>query len=285
MNILVFGGTRLMGKHLVYALLAQGHRVTVATRGLTPDSFGERVTRLTVNRLNEAEIQQSLTGRQFDVIYDSLAYGSLDVKRLLSHLSHEKYVSISSAAVYDLQENTKEADFDARSTSLIWGERGDFSYRDAKQQAECAMFQAYPSLHCVAVRFPFVTGTDDYTNRLLFYVQHIKDGVPMHIDNFDAPMAFVRSDEAGKFLAGFAENNFYGAINGASAGTVSLREIADYVQRKTGHAAIVSPSGAHAPYNGTGAYSLNTEKAAALGFCFSPLNEWLFPLIDHYLSL
>jgi hypothetical protein len=34
MNILVLGGTRFMGKHLVSTLLRKGHKITIATRGM-----------------------------------------------------------------------------------------------------------------------------------------------------------------------------------------------------------------------------------------------------------
>ena len=46
MNILVLGGTGFFGKHLVWELLHRGHEVTIATRGRTPDDFGDRVRRL-----------------------------------------------------------------------------------------------------------------------------------------------------------------------------------------------------------------------------------------------
>ena len=50
MNILVLGGTGFFGKHLVWELLHRGHEVTIATRGRTPDDFGDRVRRLIVDR-------------------------------------------------------------------------------------------------------------------------------------------------------------------------------------------------------------------------------------------
>ena len=50
MNILVLGGTRYFGIHLVNDLLAMGHNVTIATRGQTPDTFGDQVTRIHVDR-------------------------------------------------------------------------------------------------------------------------------------------------------------------------------------------------------------------------------------------
>ena len=46
MNILVIGGTRFFGIPMVDKLLEAGHDVTIATRGLSPDSFGGRVKRI-----------------------------------------------------------------------------------------------------------------------------------------------------------------------------------------------------------------------------------------------
>lgn len=43
MNILVIGGTRFFGIHMVNELLTAGHDVTIATRGKVSDSFGDKV--------------------------------------------------------------------------------------------------------------------------------------------------------------------------------------------------------------------------------------------------
>ena len=39
MKILVIGGTRYFGIHMVNKLLEQGHEVTIATRGKTPENI------------------------------------------------------------------------------------------------------------------------------------------------------------------------------------------------------------------------------------------------------
>ena len=39
MRILVIGGTRYFGIHMVNKLLEQGHEVTIATRGKTPENI------------------------------------------------------------------------------------------------------------------------------------------------------------------------------------------------------------------------------------------------------
>ena len=43
MNILVIGGTRFFGIHMVNELLIAGYDVTIATRGKASDSFGIRL--------------------------------------------------------------------------------------------------------------------------------------------------------------------------------------------------------------------------------------------------
>ena len=46
MRLLVLGGTRFLGRHLVDAALDAGHDVTIFTRGNTPAPWRERVTHL-----------------------------------------------------------------------------------------------------------------------------------------------------------------------------------------------------------------------------------------------
>jgi len=128
-------------------------------------------------------------------------------------------------------------------------------------------------------------GKDDYTKRLLFYVEHVMKSIPMHVDNPDEQMGFIRSDEAGKFMAFLIDQDVTGAINGSAEGTISIREILAYVEKKTGTRAVIDPKGDHAPYNAEPAYSINTEKANALGFRFSTLHDWIYDLLDYYIAL
>ena len=285
MNILVIGGTRFFGIPMIEELLKSGHDVTIATRGLSADSFGSRVKRLILDRTDAQSVRNALSGRHFDVIIDKLAYCSNDIKSVMDAADFDQYIQMSTTAVYDPKfTNTVESDFDALSKELIWCGRPDFPYAEIKRQAECALWQKYPDRNWIAVRYPFVIGKDDYTKRLLFYVEHVMKSIPMFIDNPDCQMGFIRSDEAGKFLAFLAGKDFRGAVNGASEGTISVREILDFVEQKTGKKAIIEASGDPAPYNGEPEYSINTDKAAALGFRFSRLRDWIYDLLDYYIA-
>lgn len=285
MKILVLGGTRFFGISMVWELIKQGHEVTIATRQMTKDNFGENVKRIQVERTDPSQIEQAFKGKHYDVVYDKIAYCSNDIKYIMDVIECNKYICMSSTSVYEPKTiNTKEEDFDPIRRKLVWCNRLDFSYEEIKRQAECALWQKYSDKKWIAVRYPFVIGKDDYTERLSFYVEHVKESIPMHIDNLDVQMGFIRSDEAGRFMAFLAGKDFEGAINGSSKGTISLREIIDYVGKKTGKKAIIDKAGDKAPYNGEPEYSINTDKAEELGFQFSNLKDWIYDLIDYYID-
>ena len=286
MNILVLGGTRYFGIPMVRELLRQGHQVTIGTRQKTKDDFGDAVQRIQVERMDPVQMQQAFEGKHYDVVYDKIAYCSNDIKYAMDAIDCDKYIYMSSTSVYDPKKiNTVEDDFDGKKKEVVWCYRMAFPYDELKRQAEYALWQAYSDKKWIAVRYPFAIGKDDYTKRLLFYVEHTMKSIPMNIDNIDYQMSYIRSDEAGRFLAFLADKDICGAINGASDGTISIREIIAYVENKTGTKAILDAKGDAAPYNGEPEYSINTDKATALGFRFSSLHDWIYELLDYYIGL
>jgi nucleoside-diphosphate-sugar epimerase len=99
MEILVMGGTRFVGKPLVERLLAQGHSLTLFTRGRNPLPAG--VEQLAGDR-NTPEGLQPLAGRRFDVIVDSSGRTVEDSRAVVERTgapSH-RFVYVSSAGVY-----------------------------------------------------------------------------------------------------------------------------------------------------------------------------------------
>ncbi len=306
MKILVLGGTRFFGIHMVEALLHAGYDVTIATRGNAKDYFGDRVKMIIVERTDAESMKQAFEGKHFDIVIDKLAYASNDVRIVMDTIRFDKYIMMSSTAIYEPKTiNTREDDFDGTKNPVIWCSRQDFPYDEIKRQAEKALWQEYADRKWLAVRYPVVLGKDDYTGRLKFYVEHVMTGKPMYIDNIDYQMSYIRSDEAGLFMAYLVDKDITGAYNGASAGTISLREVINYVEEKTGKKAVLvekeamdivkdrttqtgsdndSPAVDTAPYNGDPEFSINTDKAKALGFEFTDIHDWIYELIDYYIS-
>ena len=285
MKILVLGGTRFFGIPMVKKLIEDGHEVTIATRGRAGDQFGDKVERLTLERTDPESMKQALAGKHFDVVIDKIAYASNDIRYAMESIDCDKYIQMSSTAVYDPKVvNTVEENFDGKARPVIWCNRSDFTYAEIKRQAEFALWQEYPDRKWIAVRYPVVLGKDDYTGRLKFYVDHVKNRVPINIDNMDYQMSYIRSDEAGLFLAYLVDKDYEGAVNGCSDGTISLRDIIDYLEEKTGNKAVLSDDGDEAPYNGDPEFSINTDKAKSLGFRFTEIHDWIYELLDYYLQ-
>lgn len=286
MKILVIGGTRYFGIHMVNELILQGHDITIATRGKTKDPYGDMVKRITIERTKEDSVRHVLSGTHYDVVIDKIAYCSNDIKYVMDVIDCDKYIYMSSTSVYNPKHwNTVEDDFDAVSKKLVWCGRKEYLYEEIKRQAECALWQAYSDKNWLAVRFPFAIGKDDYTKRLLFYVENTIKQIPMNIDNIDYQMSYISSNEAGGFLTFLIDKDVSGAINGASKGTISLREIINYIENKTNSHAIINNSGEDAPYNGEPQYSINTKKAESIGYEFTNIKDWIYELVDYYINL
>ncbi len=283
MIVLVLGGTRFFGVHMVREFLRQGDEVTIATRGLAKDNFGDNVKRIKIERSSDESLANAFSGKTYDVVCDNISYCSNDVKALLENIKCKRYIMTSSASVYDFKFDLKENDFDPFTNELKWCTRDEFTYDEIKRQAETAIFRHYTNQNAAAVRFPYVIGNDDYTKRLYFYVDHIVNSKPMHIDNFDEQISFIRSDDAGKFLVYLAKSNYTGTINASAEGTISIKEIIDYVENKTGIKAIYDEAAEKALYNGTPSFYLNTEKANSIGYKFLPLKSWIYELLDEYI--
>ena len=286
MEILVVGGTKYFGIPMVQKLIEQGHKITIATRQKMQDCFGEHVERIKIERTDLESLKNAFSGRIFDVVIDKLAYCSNDIKYIMEAVCFDKYIHMSSTAIYQPKVvDTREELFDGLNKKLVWCNRSDFSYDEIKRQAECALWQDYRDRNWIAVRYPFVTSKGDYTKRLLFYIEHAIKGIPMNIDNVDSRMSLIHAREAGEFLAYLVDKDFKGAINGCSDNTVSIREILNYVETKTGKKSIIHSLGDTAPYNGEPDHCINTDKAKKLGYQFSNLNDWLWDLVDYYIDI
>ena len=81
MKILVMGGTRFVGRPLVARLQAQGHALTLFTRGKNPVPAG--VEHLCGDRSSDEGLS-ALKDRQFDVIVDSSGRKQEDSSRVVA---------------------------------------------------------------------------------------------------------------------------------------------------------------------------------------------------------
>ncbi|EUJ31732.1 NAD-dependent epimerase/dehydratase family protein [Listeria cornellensis] len=285
MKILVFGGTRFFGKKLVTRLLADGHDVTIATRGKTTDDFGDAVKRVKMNR-ESREALFCLAQEQWDVVYDNICFSPQDALYSIAAFRDKvgKYVYTSSLSVYRMRDRALvEADFDPFHYEIVTGSREDFDYGEGKRLAEAVFFQK-ANFPVVAVRFPIVLGEDDYTGRLEFHINHVQAGEEIGMPNEEAEMGFISSDEAADFLCWVGtKSDIMGPINAASDSVYRLSELMGLIEEAAGKTAIVeeiTEDNDDSPFGVEKTYYLDNAKAREAGFEFQDLHKWLPKLVE-----
>ncbi len=285
MNVLIVGGTRFFGIPMVNSILDNGHNVTIATRGNHGNPFNEKVCHIIMNKTDANSVKNVLGNKEYDVIIDKIAYSSNDVRSLLENVRCNRYIQMSSCAVYSGNRSLIcENEFDTENHKLTWMDRPE-DYAEGKRQAERAALEFMDISKCTFVRYPVVMGKNDYTGRLRFYIEHIINQIPMYIDSLNIGASYINQSEAGEFISYLVDHPISGPINGCSKGVISQKEIVEYIESKSGKKAVLSENGDPASYNGIKAEtSYDCTKAERLGYKFSNISSWIFELINFYLS-
>lgn len=287
MNVLVIGGTRFFGIPMVFELLRLGDEVTIATRGLTKDPFGNNVKRVILNVYDRESIRKALNGTTFDVVIDKMGYGSLDIKNILDNTDCGKIIHMSTAGVYHNLNHTqiKEQEFNPKAEKLVWCSRGDLDYDTCKRMSEAVLATVYENYDYSCVRSSMVFGKNDYLKRLFFYVQHIALQIPMFVDNLDFTASYAEEKSLGRFMAFLTRKGNVGAVNFCSYGLISIKEIIQLTEKICGKRAILSDNGDVSPFNGKQSFSLDLNYAHSIYPYIDNINDWIGELIEYYITL
>src|SRR4026209_2385347 len=99
MKILIIGGTRFLGRHLVESARARGHEVTLFNRGKSNPTLFPQVETILGDREHDLE---KLTGRAWDAVIDVAGYLPRIVRLSATGLERSvgRYVFISSISAY-----------------------------------------------------------------------------------------------------------------------------------------------------------------------------------------
>ena len=298
-NCLVIGGTRYFGKLLVQRLLRAGHRVTVATRGYAPDPFGDRISRIRVDRRNEHAMRNAFRDCRFDVVYDQMCYSPLDAAISVRVFAGKigRYVMTSTIDAYrelaPRDSALREADLPVLAqridTAYPWHDpaRAIESYVAGKLQAE-AYLERDGSLPLATVRLAHVLGgPEDFTGRLAHYVDLVRLRGTLRYTNAAAKVSFMEAQEAADFLLWTGMQDFRGPVNAASDGALSafdlharVAEVLDETPRSLNVTA--TAPGILSPFDFATPLALDTSRAKALGYRFGHTDEWLDDVIRQH---
>lgn len=301
-NILVIGGTRYFGKLLVQRLLSAGHRVTIATRGLAPDPFGARIGRIRVDRRDQnAMLAAFANAAPYDIVYDQMCYNPLDAAIAVKVFAGrvKRYVMASSIEVYrgllgQQDDPFAETDINVLAqpidTHYPWHDAAlaTRSYVAGKLQAEAYLYRD-GSLPLVTVRIGHVLGgPEDFTGRLAYYVELVRQNAPLRYSNASAASSFLNPQAISDFLVWVGAQQFHGPINAACDGALSAFDIYHQAAIVLDAPASALPvtslarAGELSPFDYPFPFRLDTTRASELGYRFGHSDDWIENLIRQH---
>lgn len=174
MKILVLGGTRFIGRHIVEGLLDAGHQVSVFTRGQSPDALPPGVERIRGDRNNGAAGLDLLVGHTWDACVDVCGYTPRQVRPSAELLwgKVDRYVFVSTVSVYHepaggpISETHALLPEAAEDVTEVTGE----TYGPLKVTCERIVGNLYGD-RCTILRPQIVAGPWDPTGRHTYWVQ------------------------------------------------------------------------------------------------------------------
>jgi len=223
MNLLVLGGTRFLGRHLVDAACAAGHRVTLFNRGRTAPGLFADVGQLRGDRDGELA---ALGVARWDAVIDMCGYVPRVVQQSVERLSTrvDRYLFVSSVSVY--------ADFsragiveDAPVLRLTDPNTEDVLPNYGALKAACeAVVQSTFAARSLIVCPGLIVGPNDPTARFSYWIRRCARGGPMLVPNVpEYPIQLIDVRDLARWMIGLVERGAHGVFNavGPSA-TLSL---------------------------------------------------------------
>jgi len=197
-NTLVIGGTSLIGRPLVQALLDRGHTVTIMHRSPgTP--FGDQVDEVHADRNDPAAVAGEIGKRRYDLVFDNVydwergttADQVLGTVGAIAHDDLVRYVFVSSVAAYP-EGGPFDEDADLRPAS------DPLEYGVHKAETERALFhlaeeEGFP---VATTRPAFVYGPHNPFPREAFFWDRLVAGRPIIVPGDGTrAMQWVHADD------------------------------------------------------------------------------------------
>lgn len=178
MKALVLGGTHFLGRHVVEALLARHHQVTLFNRGKTNPQVFPHVEQIHGNRDGGLD---ALHGRTFDVVIDTSGYVPRVVRQSVEALAPQasRYLFISSISVYrDFDHPQMTEEYPVGQLNNPADEDIPHDYGPLKAACEREVIQGFGD-HALIVRPGLIVGPYDPTDRFTYWVRRFAQGGPV----------------------------------------------------------------------------------------------------------
>ena len=290
MKILILGGTRFLGRFIVEAALAKGHKLTLFNRGQSnPDLFPD-VEQIRGSR----EDLSPLAGRSWDAVVDTCGFFPRLVGKAATALAGAvgHYTFISSISVYPdtnvpvVDESHAVATTPDETIEEITAE----TYGPLKALCEQAAEEAMPG-RVLVVRPGLIVGPYDASDRFTYWpVRVAKGGEVLAPSHPEHPTEFIDVRDLANWIVGMVEAQQTGTYNATGpARALTIGQLLDECKRVSGSDAtftwvdddfllkqevgafVEMPLWIPDQYGGLTVYA--RDKAIAVGLTFRPLAE------------
>ncbi len=292
LDILILGGTRLLGPPLVQKLSNARHRIAISSRTAQAQSLPPNVVARPGERSDPAHIASLFNEKTYDVVIDNLAYDGDVINNTIQPWTGRigLYILTSTAWVYlvlprrqdpfrenDLPSTASAVDIDPSRCGVPEMTR---SYVRGKRLAEQAAAQlACPVQICRPCMF---TGAGDHNGRIHWFVDRLSEGI-FGCDDSVLPFQLAWVDDVAEAIVRMAEEvrPHLSCRNVAPAETVTIEKLFRWVAMGTGrplpHDESGMPRCGDHPFLFTGDMYMNGRGivTAHPGFRYTPAQEWV----------
>jgi 2'-hydroxyisoflavone reductase len=220
-RLLVLGGTRFLGRHLVEHALASGHELTLFNRGQTNPELFPEAEKIRGDRTSDLS---SLGGRDWDAVVDVATFLPRVVRLSVEALRDRvgRYVYVSSISAYADQSVPPVEG--AATAALEDPETEDpEQYGGLKAACEQIVEEVFGE-RALIVRPSLIVGPDDPTDRFTYWPRRVAEGGPVLAPAPpDAPVQFVDVRDLGAWIVHATERGLGGVYNATGEPTTFER--------------------------------------------------------------
>jgi 2'-hydroxyisoflavone reductase len=290
MKLLVLGGTRFLGRHLVELALERGHELTLFNRGRTAPGLFAAVEQLFGDRDGDLA---PLLGRQWDAIFDTCGYLPRVVRKSARALGDaaQRYLFVSSISVYADGAAIGQGE-DAPRAKLLSPECEDIAghYGALKAACEDEVVSSWDD-RAVLVRPGLIVGPFDPSGRFTYWAQRLaRGGDVLAPPDPDYPVQCIDARDLAAWMLDLVERGGRGAYNASGpASPISFAGfLAQCAQALGAQVRFVWPSAdflaergvkpwtelpLYAGEDGRGACAVDLRRALASGLRVRPLGQ------------
>jgi 2'-hydroxyisoflavone reductase len=214
MKILIIGGTRFLGRHLVSSARARGHEVVLFNRGRSNPDLFPQVERITGDREKDAGL---LSAHRWDAVIDTCGYFPrivrLSAEALKNRVEHYVYISSISAYADFKKIGTNESDPVGTMEDETIEQITETSYGPLKALCEKAV-QDVHGINSLIIRPGLIIGPHDPTDRFTYWpVRVARGGEVLAPDRPEAPTQVIDVRDLSDFIIELIQENVSGIFN------------------------------------------------------------------------